>query len=531
MRAAGFFGEPRDSEEKFLTDIVHQGCFLNDQPRAVQYVREGPERLIETLAWGCEPYLCDERAVFTSGVGIVDAHWREARRLSATFLDDVAILELIVEEGQVCGALGLAVRSGEIIRFDCGAVVLATGGWHKAYTPVTGSKELTGDGIAMAVRAGARAANMEFVTFACNVPLWPLAWRGSIVTYVLSLMCGGTLVNGRGEAFLDQYDPETVRIASTTEWNKSFFSFATARELRAGKATPHGGVYYTRGEVPWPEYEARALRSYPEWRFKGADFSELGRRLRDGQGIEVIGAAEYFEGGVHVDERYATGVPGLYAAGESAVSLFGANRVAAATMEMLVSGAIAGRAAAEYVRRASIPVAAEDTVAAQIAEIERPLARRGSTLVGGLRRALQEVTAAKLGPVRSAGELDTLLVELAEFRDALDADVGVSVVDRTYNKEWLEILELKNMLLVLKLSARAARARTESRGVHYREDYPDTDNDRWLREILFSLEDGEIRSEECPVRAGILELPTGTRPYLEMLRAMMDAHSDVGGHH
>ena len=112
MRRAGFFGEPRDSEEKFFRDIVHHGCFLNDQPLVERYVQDGPLRLIETLEWGCEPYLTDERAIFTSGIEIVDAHLQEARRLGTTFLDDAAVLELIVHDGQVCGAVGLDIRSG-----------------------------------------------------------------------------------------------------------------------------------------------------------------------------------------------------------------------------------------------------------------------------------------------------------------------------------------------------------------------------------------------------------------------------------
>ncbi len=531
MRQAGFFGEPRDSEEKFFSDIVHQGCFLNDQPLAERFVRDGPQRLIETLEWGCEPYLCDERAIFTSGVGIVDAHLSEARRLGTSFLDDTAVLELIVHDGQVCGAVGLDIRSGEILRFDCHAVVLATGGWHKAYTPVTGSKELTGDGVAMAYRAGAKVANMEFVTFACNVPVWPPVWRGSIVTYAMSLMCGGTLENANRERFLDQYDPETVAIASSTEWNKSFFSFATAREIRAGRGTPHGGVYYVTGDTPWPEFEARALRSYPDWKVKGADFSELGRMLRDGEGVEVAGAAEYFEGGVLVDDRFASSVPGLFAAGECAMSLFGANRVAAATMEMLVSGAIAGTAAGEFAQSHPSSEPPEDRVRTATEAIEAPLRKPSGHGIGHLRHDLQEAASAMLGPVRCGEELEAFLRMLEDARSDRLPNLGLSTTTRSYNKEWIESLEIENLLLVLELSARAALERTESRGVHYREDHPITDNDGWLREIVMSPNRDGVHVEHRPVRVTSLRPPSGTQPYLEMVREMMCAHSDVGGHH
>lgn len=530
MRRAGFFGEPRDSEEKFFSDIVHQGCFLNDQRLVEIYVHDGPDRLLETLAWGCKPRFCDERAIFTSGTGIMDAHLREAKRLGVEFLEDVAVLELLHEDGQVNGAIGLDIRTGELISFHSKSIVLASGGWHKAYTPVTGSKELTGDGVAMAYRAGAEVGNMEFVTFACNIPMWPPVWRGSIITYVMSLMCGGTLENSDGERFVEQYDPEIVAIANTTEWNKSFFSNIAAREVRAGKGSPHGGVFYVVGDTPWPAFEARAKRSYPNWQFKGVDFSEMGRMLRDGEGIEVAGAAEYFEGGVCIDERFATNVPGLYAAGECAISLFGANRVAAATMEMLVSGAVAGRAAGKFAGRADAPPLASEKVSELVEKIERPLRQSGGSRPGQLRARLQRESHEKLGPVRNGRELTDLLEFLAAQTKELPT-LSVTSKSRAYNKEWIEALELENMLKVIELSARSALERAESRGVHYREDFPDTDNDEWLQEIVLKSHNGDMEVSKRPVRVTSLNPPAGKIPYLEMVKRMMLAHSDVGGHH
>lgn len=530
MRRAGFFGEPRDSEEKFFSDIVHQGCFLNDQRLVEIYVHDGPDRLLETLAWGCKPRFCDERAIFTSGTGIMDAHLREAKRLGVEFLEDVAVLELLHEDGQVNGAIGLDIRTGELISFHSKSIVLASGGWHKAYTPVTGSKELTGDGVAMAYRAGAEVGNMEFVTFACNIPMWPPVWRGSIITYVMSLMCGGTLENSDGERFVEQYDPEIVAIANTTEWNKSFFSNIAAREVRAGKGSPHGGVFYVVGDTPWPAFEARAKRSYPNWQFKGVDFSEMGRMLRDGEGIEVAGAAEYFEGGVCIDECFATNVPGLYAAGECAISLFGANRVAAATMEMLVSGAVAGRAAGKFAGRADAPPLASEKVSELVEKIERPLRQSGGSRPGQLRARLQRESHEKLGPVRNGRELTDLLEFLAAQTKELPT-LSVTSKSRAYNKEWIEALELENMLKVIELSARSALERAESRGVHYREDFPDTDNDEWLQEIVLKSHNGDMEVSKRPVRVTSLNPPAGKIPYLEMVKRMMLAHSDVGGHH
>ncbi|MBU1050168.1 FAD-binding protein, partial [Candidatus Bipolaricaulota bacterium] len=285
------------------------------------------------------------------------------------------------------------------------------------------------------------------------------------------------------------------------------------------------------GDTPWPEFEAKALRSYPDWKAKGVDFSGVARNLRDGEGVEVAGAAEYFEGGVWVDESFASSIPGLYAAGECAVSLFGANRVAAATMEMLVSGAIAGEAAGAFSKANASP-SPDNRMAEQIIEsLEQPLHRSKKVQVGHARHELQLEASKYLGPVRCASELETLIRILDEIRTTVIPNLGVSTTSRTYNKEWIECLELANLVTVLELSARGALERRESRGVHYREDFPLTDNDQWLREIHFSTSEEKPKLSYRPVRSTSLSLPSGKKPYQEMIHDMMCAHSDVGGHH
>ena len=531
MRAAGFFGEPNDTEEKFLSDVVHQGCFLNNQKLAEVFTVQGPARLQEMLAWGCKPTFSDERAIFTTGTGIMDALFRHARALGVEMLDNVAVLDLVTKDGQVVGAVGLELLTGEFVQFKAKAVVLATGGWHKAYTPVTGSRELTGDGVAIAYRAGARLVNMELVTFCCNVVFWPLVWRGSIFCYVISTIVGGDLEDGSRERVFREYDSQMVRTATTTEWNKCFVSHASAKAIRAGRGSPHGGVYFTIGDMPWQDFEGRALRLYPGWRFKGVDFSGMARKLESGEGVEVGPAAEYFEGGIDVDEHYRTSLPGLYAAGECALSPFGANRVMAAITEMLVSGAIAGTSAAERattIKKSSWAPEAAESIQDRSS---KPLERQGGTNPVELRKRLQTEAYAKLGPIRNGPELRAFLEFLRDLRENGLPEVYAVSKGRPYNKEWLEALDLDNMSQVLELSARAALERTESRGVHYREDFPDTDNDRWLKEITWTLKGGTAHLATRAAVVTALTPPAGVTPYLEMLRQMMAAHSDVGGHH
>ncbi len=342
MRAAGYPGDPNDTPEKSFSDVVHHGCCLNDQRLTGLFIEGGPQRMLEMVQWGMRADSTDQRAVFTKGTHIMDVLLKQARRVGVDFLEDVAVLELVRDgDGLVVGALALDIPRGRLLLVRCKAVVLASGGWHKAYTPVTGSRELTGDGVAKAVRVGAECTDMEFVTFACHTPYWPLDLRGSIAGYYLAFV-GGILVNGEGEPVFAKYDPWMIDHAGHTEWNKCFYSHVSAVDIRAGKTSPHGGVFYQVGEEPFEVYEARVLEWLPGWKYKGNDVSVIRDKLVSGEGLEVGPGAECFEGGLCVDERYATNVPGLFAARECAASVFGANRVAAATMEMLTTGAIAG---------------------------------------------------------------------------------------------------------------------------------------------------------------------------------------------
>jgi len=527
----GLPGEPRDSQETWFRDIVHQGFFLNNQRLVEIYVQEAVQRVKELLDWGLKVRSSDQRAVYTTGTHIADILFRRAKAVGVEVVEDVMVLDLVVKDGGVVGAVGLDLHSGEFVVFKAKAVVLATGGWHKAYTPTTGTMELSGDGVAMAYRAGAELANMEFVTFCCSILFWPPRWRGSLFTYILQGM-GAVLTNRDGERFLEKYDPAMAKIGTSTEWDKAFVSFASAQEVRAGKGSPHGGVFFGIEPEAWDAFDRQVEAHYPKWRYKGTDFSELRRMLREGEPVEVGPAAEYFEGGISINEHFAASLPGLYAAGECAAALFGANRVAAATTEMLVTGALAGRFAAEYASRTECPEFAEGREAEAVcAKAMQPLARPGGISPVEVKRRIQEMAYEKLGPVRTEREIREFLAFLEEVKeDALPWLCTRSKSPR-YNRDWIEALELENVVQVLEISARSALARTESRGVHYRADCPHADNDRWLREIVVKQAGDAPSMNLRPVVVTTLEPPKGVVPYLEMMKRMMEAHSDVGGPH
>ena len=530
LNQMGFPGEPKDSPETFFSDIVHQGFYLNNQKLLEQYVSSASARLKELIDWGIKIRRSEQRAVYTTGIEIIDALHRRAKALAVDILEDVMILDLVTRDNQAVGALGLDLQGGQFLRFESRAVVLATGGWHKAFWPNAGMRDLSGDGIAIAHRAGAEIGNMEFITFCNNILLSPPRWRGSLAGYILSFM-GGELTNSAGETFLDKYDPYVVEKGTTMEWNKGFVSYATAAEVRAGKGSPHSGVYYGLGKTPWSPFEQRALAYFPNWRYKALDLTELGRKLRDGEKVEVGAVAEYFDGGIVLNERFETSVAGLYAAGECALGPFGANRVCSAITEMLVQGADAGWNAADYASKAKGVSPHHRSFEDLEGKAEAPLLRDKGVMPAKLRRTLQERAHAHLGPVRTGVELTSLI----EFLEKLKSDelprLSTRSKSRAYNKEWFDALELPNMVHLLEAAARSALLRTESRGVHFREEHPYTDNDHWLCESVVKLADGKLQITTRPPIFTSITPPGGVTPYLGMWKRMMEAHSPVGGNH
>jgi succinate dehydrogenase/fumarate reductase flavoprotein subunit len=444
---------------------------------------------------------------------------------------DTMILDLLTENGQISGAFGLDIRSGDYIHFKTKAVVMATGGWHKAFWPNTGMRDLSGEGIAMAHRAGADIGNMEFITFCCNVLLEPPMWLGSIATYVISLLAGGTLTNKDGENFLNAYDPLMVKIGTGMEWNKSFVSYATMKEVNAGKGGPQGGIFYGRGDVPWDDFEKAATMLMPKWKYKAMDLRPLGEKLKAGDSVEVGAAVEYFDGGIKVNERFETNVAGLYAAGECTLGPFGANRVFSAITEMLVHGAEAGKNAGAWAVKESGPDPLETTLRSHEDQIERLRHRTSGLRIPEVRRNVQQAAHRALGPIRNPSDLNSFVTLLSNVKADELPNLSVSDASRTYNKEIIDAIELENMVTLLEAAAKSALFRTESRGVHYREDFPDCNNDNWLKETILKRTDDGFAIETERVEAIHKSLPSGILPYLDMMKTMMTSRSDIGGHH
>jgi succinate dehydrogenase/fumarate reductase flavoprotein subunit len=261
------------------------------------------------------------------------------------------------------------------------------------------------------------------------------------------------------------------------------------------------------------------------------DLSEMADTLKNGGTVEVGPAVEYFDGGIVVNEKFETNVPGLYAAGECALGPFGANRVCSAITEMLVHGADAGQNAGGYAKKiegGALPAEAFKS----LEENELiPLLKKDGLRVTEVRRRVQETAHKRLGPIRNEKELTDFITFLENVQKNELPNLATVSKSRIYNKEWMDAIELKNMVHLLKAAAMSARSRTESRGVHYREDYPYSDNDSWLQESRVSLEKASWKFSRRPATITALTPPKGKVPFLEMMKRMMQSRSDIGGHH
>ncbi len=513
LHELGYPANPDDSPEKWFRDICVEGFYLNNQHLVENYVRDAPKRFKELIEWGMKIDSSEEREVLTSGVEIINALYRELSRHKIDLFEDVMVCDLLTNEQQVVGAIGVDIYTGELITFKAKAIVLATGGWMKAYPYNSITGEMNGDGQAMAYRAGAELSNMEFVTFCPNVLLTPKILRGCIFFYVFHHSCG-TMLNSEGTDILAKYDPKIAEIATKTEWNKLLLSLYTMREVMDGKGTPNGGVYFSLKDVPWDIVEKHGLtRLAPNWKYQDTDLKNLMESLKEGASAEVGAVAHYVEGGVHVTQQYEASINGLFVAGEVCSGTFGANRVSAATTQMLVEGALAGRYAALYaIKTDETPV---DKI--QLAEIHQkllaPIKREIGIKPVIIRKKLHSIANEFLGVIRTGDGLLNAIKQLDQLKKSELQQICVLDKSRIYNLEWIDALELENMLQILELSAKAALMRTESRGVHYRLDFPNVDHDNWLKEVIVKKSNGGVHLTTNPIIVTKITPPKGVIPF------------------
>ncbi|MEE8191499.1 MAG: fumarate reductase (quinol) flavoprotein subunit [Gemmatimonadales bacterium] len=521
--------KPEDSLEAHAYDTISGGDWLCDQHAVEAFVAEAPQEMIRLEHWGCpwsrepdghiavRPFggMKNERTWFAAdktGFHLLHTLFQTSLKLSSiTRYDEWFVSKLLVDDGRCCGAMAIELATGKVHALLAKAVILTTGGAGKIYPFTTNAAIKTGDGMALAYHAGVPLKDMEFVQ---HHPTG-LPFTGILITEAARAE-GGWLLNRDGYRYLQDYDlgeprPEPV-LRSMELGPRDRLSQAFVMEVEKGRTieTPHGHVVH----LDLRHLGAKVIDSkLPFVRELCLQYQKLDPV---NEMIPVRPVVHYMMGGVHTDRFGATPLPGLYAAGEVAcVSINGANRLGSNSLtELLVFGARAGEAAAEYALEGPCPAAA---VQAQAEDEERRLRRDfleesgGAERVALLRTEMQEAMETGAGIYRDKSGLEAAADRLRELQERF-GDVALDDRSLTFNTELVACLELSCMLDVAEAVIGSALERKESRGAHQRIDHPDRDDDNYLTHSLaYRSNDGRPRIEYLPVT--ITSWPPGERVY------------------
>ncbi len=475
--------DPEDSWETHFGDTLRGGAMMNNWKMVELYSHEVIDRVIELEQWGGVFDRTGQGKISQRAFG---AHsWRRLAHIGdrtglelirtcqdrlvhqpgVTVHMETTVTRLLKDGDRIAGGTGYQRATGEFITIRAKAVVLATGGWGRMYRITSNSWEGTGDGAAMAYEAGAELKDMEFVQFHPTGMVWPPGARGILVTEAVRGE-GGILRNSLGERFMERYDPVKKDLSSRDVVARSIF-----KEVQAGRGTPHGGAFLDVTHLGAETIRRRLPSMYEQFHsLAGVDITK--------EPMEVAPTIHYTMGGVNVEaETAATTVPGLYAAGEVAAGLHGANRLGGNSLgDILVFGKRAGEAAAEYARGLAAPPALHQE---QIDEERRILLR---PLSGGegedpfkLHRELQEAMQAGAAIARTEESLREALERILELKERAER-IRVPG-DRAYNPGFSSARDDLFMLTVSEAIVRSALERRESRGSQWRLDYPDRDEE------------------------------------------------------
>jgi fumarate reductase flavoprotein subunit len=497
-----------DSIERHFMDTIEGGKWLPHQElawtlvtRAIERVREleneigcffdrNPDGSLHGKAFAGQTFDRTVHKGDLTGIEIINRLMEQVwARPAIRRLEEHRALALIpaTDGASIAGVLMADIRTGALRFVGARAVLLATGGGPTMYRYHTPSGDKSMDGIAMALRAGLALRDMEMVQFH---PTGLLAGPDTRMTGTVLEEglrgSGGYLLDGAMRRFMADYDPALERAT------RDVVSRAIYAEMRAGRTTPHGGVYIKMGHLG-PERVAREFKGMVE-RCRDCGFDLAGGL------VEVVPTAHYFMGGVVCEADTSTRWPGLFVAGEDASGMHGANRLGGnGVANSTVFGGIAGDIMPGWIARDPAPRAPDPHVLdAEITRALHPFGRKGGDL-NRLRERLMDVMWDEVGVIRDAAGLDRGIAALAEIEAELLA-FGVPASDRRFDLTWHDWLNLRSLVEVSTVIARAAKARENSRGAHFRTDFPEPGDLATSRFTVAELEDGALAISDAPVR-------------------------------
>ena len=542
--------DERDNWKVHFADTMRGGQYVNQWRMAELHAKEAPDRVRELEAWG---------AVFdrTKDGRILQRHFgghkyprlahvgdRTGLEMIRTLQDhgvhkgiDVhmehTILSLLKAGDRVIGAFGYERERGRFKVFRARAVVLATGGIGRAYKITSNSWEYTGDGHALAYEAGAELIDMEFIQFHPTGMVWPPSVMGILVTEGVRGE-GGILTNNQGRRFMFHEIPEAYRAHTADNeeegWRycqgakdarrppelltRDHVSRCIVREIKEGRGSPHGGVFL---DISWikskiPNAAEHIKRKLPSMHHQ---FKQLADIDITEQPMEVGPTTHYIMGGVRVDpDTQMSHLPGLFAAGECAAGINGANRLGGNSLsDLLVFGKRAGEFAAQFAKQNSFGEIRNDQIDSAAREALAPFDRGDGENPYQIQKDLQELMQDNVGIVRTESEMQYAFGQLQQLKQR--ANRAAVTGNREYNPGWHTTIDLKNLLTVSEAITRAAVERKESRGAQFREDYPEKDEHfSKVNTIISKGPDGsmQIRLEPLP------EMPDYLKQVIEEMK-------------
>ena len=482
-----------DSIEAHIHDTLKGGSFLNDEKLVEILVNESPKRLIDLENYGAlfdrqESGEIDQRPFGgqtyrrtcyqgdRTGAELLNALKEEIIRRDIECIEEVMITSLITDEDQVIGATGLDLKDSSLIYFKAKSVILASGGAGQLYPVTSNTFQKNGDGYAISYRAGAKLVDMEQVQFHPTGMVAPESKKGVLVTEAMRAE-GGKLINSEGERFMSKYAPEKMELATRDVVARSIY-----QEIIEGRGTENGGVYLDISHLD-DDYIDEKLETMV------LQFENVGVDIKHGP-IEVAPTAHHFMGGLKINPDASSSLKNLFGAGEVCGGVHGANRLGGnALADTQVFGKIAGVSASEAAKATEIKTN-DEQVQEEASRIES-LIKKGSIKPQEFKENIKNLMWEKVAIVREEKTLNEALKELQKMQENLDKlDVGDK---KQYNTELVTALEVINMVEICILTVKSAILRRESRGAHFRSDFPET-IDMWKRSIVINKEKIEFEA-------------------------------------
>ncbi len=492
--------DEKDNWQVHFKDIIEEGVYLSNWKIAETLAKQAPERVFELerygalfdrtpdgrimqRAFGGHTYrrLC--HVGDRTGLELIRTLEDQVLHKDVEVLDELYVIKILRNDERVNGIVGLKMNTGEFYTISCKSMVIATGGCGRVYKVTSNSWESTGDGIGLAYEAGAILMDMEMIQFHPTGMVYPPGVRGLLVTEGVRGE-GGILLNKDGERYMLKYSPEKKELDA-----RDVVARANYAEIQAGRGTPHGGVYLDISHKGADFIKQKLPHMYMQFmEFAGVDITK--------EKMEVAPTVHYQMGGIRFDpDTIMSNVPGLFAAGEVACGLHGANRLGGNSLaDILVFGKLAGESAAAFAKKQK-NVNLDRSVIDSVVKDAQGLIRKGKNpydLIDRLTTTMSE----NVGIIRDEEHLQNALKEILKLKDE-EKDVGVPG-GLVYNHGLLGALELRNMLIVTEAIVRSAIMRKESRGAHTRSDFPKKDPN-WLKNIICYKENGEMKFDTVPV--------------------------------